>query len=92
MINFVKLARQLPNALVVAAIFDFVLNLMSFWSYWMQNQYYTSATDGDSYWIVSIGLAQHGIGLILYPLGWIVSATMLHLLLAIYDGKVAENA
>lgn len=87
MIDFEKLARQLPNALVIAAFFDFILNLMAFWSYWRQNQYFSSATDGGSYWLVSFGLAQHGIGLILYPLGWIVSAVMLHLLLAIYDAR-----
>ena len=92
MLNFEKLARQLPNVLVIAAFFDFLTNLMSLWSFWRQNQYFSSVTDGDSYWLVSIGLAQHGIGLILYPLGWIVSAVMLHLLLAIYDGKSPHNA
>ena len=92
MINFVKLARQLPNALLVVAFFDFLKNLMYVWTFWTQNQYYSSVARSDIFWTVSAGMIERGMGLILYPLGWITTAVTLHLLLAIYDRKVTDNA
>jgi hypothetical protein len=92
MIDFVRLARQLPNALVVVAAIDFIKNAIFVWHYWQANQF-----DGSSYiegvrLAFTLGLIERGLGLLLYPLGWIVSAAMLHLLLAIYDRKAANNA
>ena len=88
-----SLIRQLPIALLIAAVADFIRQAALIASYWNDVRYFSSVgPENDVYWKVVFDLMERGFGLVIYPLAWIASAATIHLLLGIRDRGTVDNA
>ena len=91
--TYEKFIRRMPKLLVLAAILDLVKQFFSLSMLWQANRYFSAlGSDNEIYWKIVYSLFDQGLGAVLYPFGWLSSAVVVTLLLALYDRGRVENA
>ena len=91
--KFEKVIRLFPVILVLAAAMDFVKQLLLLWT-WLQvnNQALAETGYGHAPTGYAASLFNLVLGILLYPLGWFVSAVIITLLIELYDQRRPANS